>query len=158
LRKRCAITSAMSASSRREVSQVVGTTRMRVREALLALEAERLVVSRSDGRHVTELSGKDVRDLHRRAFLCGTKGGRENASNLCQSCKVRSESWDQTEAWCTAEEDSPEAKLVLATKEVAIELSSCSFRCGQPGKPGWSRQYPLSADSSQGGPQWMCDN
>jgi DNA-binding GntR family transcriptional regulator len=49
----------------REVSRLLGISRMPVRDALLVLEAEGLVVSRPDGRYVIELTEKDVRDIHR---------------------------------------------------------------------------------------------
>lgn len=48
----------------REVSRLLGISRMPAREAFMILEAEGLVANRSDGRHVVELSEKDVRDLH----------------------------------------------------------------------------------------------
>jgi len=48
----------------REVSQWLGVSRMPAREALMILEAEGLVESRSDGRYVVELSEEDVRHLH----------------------------------------------------------------------------------------------
>jgi DNA-binding GntR family transcriptional regulator len=48
----------------REVSRLLGISRMPAHEALTILEAEGLVVSRPDGRYVIELSEKDVRDLH----------------------------------------------------------------------------------------------
>ena len=47
-----------------EVSRLLGTSRMPAREALIVLEAEGLVESRSDGRYVVVLSEKDVLDLH----------------------------------------------------------------------------------------------
>ena len=48
----------------REISRLLGISRMPVRDALLMLEAEGLVVSRPDGRYVIELTEKDVRDIH----------------------------------------------------------------------------------------------
>jgi DNA-binding GntR family transcriptional regulator len=48
----------------REVSRLLGISRMPAHEALTILEAEGLVVSRPDGRYVIELSEKDVRDIH----------------------------------------------------------------------------------------------
>jgi DNA-binding GntR family transcriptional regulator len=47
----------------REVSRLLGISRMPVHEALTVLEAEGLVVSRPGGRYVIELDEKDVRDL-----------------------------------------------------------------------------------------------
>ena len=48
----------------REVSQMLGISRMPAREALMVLEAEGLVERRGDDRHVVELSEQRVRDLH----------------------------------------------------------------------------------------------
>ena len=48
----------------REVSRLLGISRMPAHEALTILEAEGLVVSRPDGRYVIELTEKDVRDLY----------------------------------------------------------------------------------------------
>jgi DNA-binding GntR family transcriptional regulator len=48
----------------REVSRLLGISRMPAHEALTILEAEGLVISRPSGRYVIELSEKDVRDLH----------------------------------------------------------------------------------------------
>jgi DNA-binding GntR family transcriptional regulator len=48
----------------REVSRLLGISRMPAHEALTILEAEGLVVSRPDGRYVIELTEKDVRDIH----------------------------------------------------------------------------------------------
>ena len=48
----------------REVSRLLGISRMPAREALMIVETEGLVANRSDGRHVIELSEEDVRHLH----------------------------------------------------------------------------------------------
>lgn len=48
----------------REVSALLGISRAPARDALMALEAEGLVVSRPNGRYVIELTEKDVRDIH----------------------------------------------------------------------------------------------
>lgn len=48
----------------REVSRLLGISRMPAHEALTILEAEGLVVSQPGGRYVIELDEKDVRDLH----------------------------------------------------------------------------------------------
>jgi DNA-binding GntR family transcriptional regulator len=48
----------------RQVSRLLGISRMPAHEALTILEAEGLVVSRSDGRYVIELTAKDVHDIH----------------------------------------------------------------------------------------------
>ena len=47
----------------REVSRLLGISRMPARDALMILESEGLVEARADGRYVIELSEKDVRDL-----------------------------------------------------------------------------------------------
>jgi DNA-binding GntR family transcriptional regulator len=47
----------------REVSRLLGISRMPAHEALTILEAEGLVISRPGGRYVIELDEKDVRDL-----------------------------------------------------------------------------------------------
>jgi DNA-binding GntR family transcriptional regulator len=47
----------------REVSRLLGVSRMPAHEALTILEAEGLVISRPSGRYVIELDEKDVRDL-----------------------------------------------------------------------------------------------
>jgi DNA-binding GntR family transcriptional regulator len=48
----------------REVSQMLGISRMPARDALMILEAEGLVEYRSDGRYVIELTERDVRSIH----------------------------------------------------------------------------------------------
>ena len=48
----------------REVSTLLGVSRVPAREALMILEAEGLVIVRPGGRYVTTLIEKDVRDLH----------------------------------------------------------------------------------------------
>jgi len=48
----------------RQVSQMLGISRMPAREALMVLEAEGLVERRADGRQVIELSEERVRELH----------------------------------------------------------------------------------------------
>lgn len=47
----------------REVSRMLGISRMPARDALMILEAEGLILAKPDGRYVIELSEKDVRDL-----------------------------------------------------------------------------------------------
>ena len=47
----------------REVSRLLGISRMPAHEALTILEAEGLVISKPGGRYVIELDEKDVRDL-----------------------------------------------------------------------------------------------
>ncbi len=48
----------------RDVSELLGISRSPARDALMILETEGLVVSRSSGRFVIELTEKDVRDIH----------------------------------------------------------------------------------------------
>ena len=48
----------------REVSQMLGISRMPAREALMVLEAEGLVERRGDDRHVVELTEERVHSLH----------------------------------------------------------------------------------------------
>jgi DNA-binding GntR family transcriptional regulator len=48
----------------REVSRLLGISRMPARDALMILEAKGLILARPDGRYVIELSKKDVRDIH----------------------------------------------------------------------------------------------
>ncbi|MBT4504544.1 MAG: GntR family transcriptional regulator [Gemmatimonadetes bacterium] len=48
----------------RDVSKLLGISRSPARDALMILETEGLVVSRSSGRFVIELTEKDVRDIH----------------------------------------------------------------------------------------------
>ena len=48
----------------REVSRLLGISRAPARDALMALEAEGLVVTRPSGRYVIELGAEDVRDIH----------------------------------------------------------------------------------------------
>lgn len=48
----------------REVAEALGISRAPARDALLELEKEGLVVTRSTGRHVIELSERDIRELY----------------------------------------------------------------------------------------------
>ena len=48
----------------REVAEMLGISRAPARDALIQLEQEGLVVSKSNGRHVVELSERDVRELY----------------------------------------------------------------------------------------------
>ena len=48
----------------RQVSRLLGISRMPARDALITMEAEGLVVTKPDGRYVIELTEKDVRDIH----------------------------------------------------------------------------------------------
>lgn len=48
----------------REVADLLGISRAPARDALIELEREGLVVSRSNGRHVIELTERDIRELY----------------------------------------------------------------------------------------------
>jgi len=48
----------------RELAELLGVSRVPVRDALMQLEAEGLVVSRPSGRYVIELTKRDVRELY----------------------------------------------------------------------------------------------
>jgi DNA-binding GntR family transcriptional regulator len=48
----------------RQISAALGVSRMPIRDALIRLEQQGLVVSRSTGRYVIDLSDRDARDLH----------------------------------------------------------------------------------------------
>lgn len=48
----------------REVAELLGTSRAPARDALIELEKEGLIVTKSNGRHVIELSERDIRELY----------------------------------------------------------------------------------------------
>ena len=48
----------------REVAELLGISRAPVRDALMELEKEGLIVTKSSGRHVIELTEQDVRELY----------------------------------------------------------------------------------------------
>ena len=48
----------------REVATLLGISRIPARDALMVLENEGLVISKSNGRYVIELTEKDVREIH----------------------------------------------------------------------------------------------
>ncbi len=48
----------------REIADVLGVSRVPVRDALMQLEAEGLVISKPSGRYVIELTERDVRELY----------------------------------------------------------------------------------------------
>jgi DNA-binding GntR family transcriptional regulator len=66
----------------REVAQLLGISQMTAHEALMILEAEGLVVSRSDGRYVIELTEKDVRDLHELRWTLERLAAERAAANI----------------------------------------------------------------------------
>ena len=80
----------------REVSQMLGISRMPVHDALIMLEAEGLVVRRANARYVISLTEKDVRDLHvaRKAIereavvLAATNINTENRATLYASLEA----------------------------------------------------------------------
>lgn len=48
----------------RDVAELLGISRAPVRDALIQLETEGLVVTKPNGRHVVELNDRDIRELH----------------------------------------------------------------------------------------------
>ncbi len=66
----------------REVSQLLGISRMPVHDALMTLESEGLVVRRSGARYVIELNKKDVRDLLVTRRVLEVKAAEEAAKNV----------------------------------------------------------------------------
>jgi len=79
----------------REVSTLLGISRAPARDALMSLEKEGLVVSKSSGRYVIELTEKDVRDIHVlrwtlekvAAELAATNITSENQATLCDALR-----------------------------------------------------------------------
>jgi DNA-binding GntR family transcriptional regulator len=66
----------------REVAHLLGISQMTAHEALIILEAEGLVVSRSDGRYVIELAEKDVRDIHELRWTLELPAAERAAANI----------------------------------------------------------------------------
>jgi DNA-binding GntR family transcriptional regulator len=66
----------------REVAHLLGISQMTAHEALIILEAEGLVVSRSDGRYVIELAEKDVRDIHELRWTLERLAAERAAANI----------------------------------------------------------------------------
>jgi DNA-binding GntR family transcriptional regulator len=66
----------------REVSQLLGISRMPVHDALMTLESEGLVTRRSGARYVIELNRKDVRDLLVTRRVLEVKAAEEAAKNI----------------------------------------------------------------------------
>ena len=66
----------------REVAHLLGVSQMTAHEALMSLEAEGLVVSRSDGRHVIELTERDVRDIHELRWTLERLAAERAAANI----------------------------------------------------------------------------
>jgi DNA-binding GntR family transcriptional regulator len=67
----------------REVSQLLGISRMPVHDALMTLESEGLVTRRSGARYVIELNKKDVRDLLVTRRVLEMKAAEEAAKAIC---------------------------------------------------------------------------
>ena len=68
----------------REVSSLLGISRAPARDALMALETEGLVVSRSNGRYVIELTEKDVHDIHVLRWTLERLAAESAASNMSE--------------------------------------------------------------------------
>jgi len=69
----------------KEVSELLGISRAPVRDALMILETEGLVVSRSKGRYVIELTEKDVRDIHVLRWTLERLAAEQAAANVTQA-------------------------------------------------------------------------
>ncbi len=67
----------------REVSHMLGISRMPAREALQALEAEGLIVRLANGRHVIELDEAAVRSLHEVRWTLERLAAERAAANRC---------------------------------------------------------------------------
>lgn len=67
----------------REVSHMLGISRMPAREALQALEAEGLIVRRANGRYVIELDEEAVRSLHEVRWTLERLAAERAAMNRC---------------------------------------------------------------------------
>lgn len=67
----------------REVAQLLGTSRVPVRDALRKLEQEGLVIPGSSGRHVIELSERDIRELYRVRVTLERLATELAAENIC---------------------------------------------------------------------------
>jgi DNA-binding GntR family transcriptional regulator len=68
----------------RQISQMLGISRMPAREALLVLEGEGLVERRSDGRQVIELSEERVRELHEVRWTLEKLAAERAAANISE--------------------------------------------------------------------------
>jgi DNA-binding GntR family transcriptional regulator len=89
----------------REVSQMLGISRMPARDALMILEAEGLVEYRSDGRYVIELTEGDVRSIHQVRGALEKLAAELAAANISEEgCAVlRAELRDLEEAVATGD-------------------------------------------------------
>ena len=66
----------------RDVSELLGISRSPARDALMVLETEGLVVFRSTGRFVIELTEKDVRDIHMLRWTLERVAAEQAAANV----------------------------------------------------------------------------
>ena len=67
----------------REVADLMGISRAPVRDALMELEKEGLVVTKSSGRYVIELTEKDVRELYQVRLALERLAAELAAQNTC---------------------------------------------------------------------------
>ena len=67
----------------RELAEQLGVSRIPVRDALMELETEGLVVSRSNGRCVIELTERDIRELYQVRLALEKLAVRLAAQNAC---------------------------------------------------------------------------
>jgi DNA-binding GntR family transcriptional regulator len=89
----------------RQVSEMLGISRMPAREALMILEAEGLVERRSDGRQVVELSEERVRELHEVRWTLERLAAELAAANVNESNRavLRARLGDLEEAIATGD-------------------------------------------------------
>ncbi len=79
----------------RELAQQLGVSRIPVRDALMQLEAEGLVVSKANGRCVIDLTERDIRELYQVRLVLEKLAVRLAAQNACNdtceamTCKLR---------------------------------------------------------------------
>ena len=66
----------------RDISELLGISRSPARDALMVLETEGLVVFRSTGRFVIELTEKDVRDIHMLRWTLERVAAEQAAANV----------------------------------------------------------------------------
>ncbi len=67
----------------REVAEMLGISRAPARDALMELEKEGLIESRSSGRHVIELSERDIRELMQVRLALETLAAELAVENAC---------------------------------------------------------------------------
>jgi len=100
----------------REVAELLKISRAPVRDALLELEKEGLVESRSDGRHVIELEERDVRELYQVRLELETLAVRLAAQKTCP--KNRTALREKLEAMRQAAREQDRAGLVRGDVEM----------------------------------------